>query len=60
LDVTSAREVPTIRDGYPEGGDWKEGMSNNVFSALMALILSSRSGLDDGVASPVSLVDAAE
>jgi uncharacterized membrane protein YqiK len=42
------------------GGDGKDGMSNNVFSALMALMLSSRSGLGDVVSPAVPPAQAAE
>jgi hypothetical protein len=42
------------------GGDGKDGMSSNVFSALMALMLSSRSGLGDVVSPAVPSPQAAE
>jgi hypothetical protein len=43
-----------------DGKDGKDGMSNNIFSALMALMLSSRSGLGDVVAPQMSSVQAVE
>jgi uncharacterized membrane protein YqiK len=42
------------------GSDGKDGMSNNIFSALMALMLSSRSGLGDVVAPAVQSVQSVE
>jgi uncharacterized membrane protein YqiK len=42
--------VPKVMVGG--GGDGKDGMAGNVFSALMALMLASRSGMGDVVASP--------
>jgi hypothetical protein len=41
--------VPKVMVGG-SGGDGKDGMSNNVFSALMAMMLASRSGVGDGLA----------
>ena len=43
--------VPKVMVGGP-GGDGKDGMQGNIFSALMALLLASRSGLGDVAASP--------
>jgi uncharacterized membrane protein YqiK len=39
--------VPKVLVGGGAGTDGKEGMSSNIFSALMAMMLASRSGLGD-------------
>jgi uncharacterized membrane protein YqiK len=42
--------VPKVMVGGGSGGDGKDGMAGNVFSALMAMMLASRSGVVDVVA----------
>ena len=42
--------VPKVMVGGGGGGDGKDGMQGNIFSALMALMLASRSGMGEVVA----------
>jgi hypothetical protein len=51
--------VPKVMVGA-SGSDGKDGMSNNIFSALMALMLSSRSGLGDVVSPAVQPIQPVE